>query len=326
MESGRRGHSKNRQTLGPRKRSPTKASKGQESWPRRWLQRPATWVITVSLAALIGAIAQWLPSRYGPIVEDRLSGEAPLHVLAHYERQADQGVTWAIPQQLEVSSPEAPLDFASSGIEAFDRWVTSNGGIDVGVSHIKLVVTGRRNQPVVITGMNAHVLRRAEPLRKTLFWGASEGSADTINVGFNLDEVNPIARRVAEDLESLAEPYFANHAVTVAKGEQLVFNIVARTDRCDCLWEIVLNMVVDGKAITMTVRDTTEPFRVTAFAPEFSMYEAIYRADLERGRFVRVEPTTFCTVGNTPCSDLPVESFECPAQDLKPYCLVGRSR
>jgi hypothetical protein len=256
-------------------------------------------------------------------VEDTLSGEAALHVLAHYERQADQGATWAIPQRLEVSSAEAPLDFASSGIEAFDRWARSNGGTDVGVSHIKLVVTGRRNNPVLITGMRAHVLRRDEPLQQTLFWGASEGVADTINLGFNLDEVNPVARRIAADLESLEEPYFANHAVTVGKGEQLVFNIVARTQRCDCLWEIVLDMVVDGKAVTMTVKDDAEPFRVTALAPEFSMYDAIYRADLAVGRFVRVQPTTFCTVGNTLCSELPVGSFECPAQDLKPYCLVG---
>jgi len=144
------------------------------------------------------------------------------------------------------------LSEATNLVEEFNEWMRERGGVDVGFSFIKLIVTGQRHSGVVITGMRAKT-NCGHPLHGALFYGPSEGERENIQIGFNLDEVNPIARE-GNPNKQIGEPgylgrsYFKSHTVSLALGEDQAFSIVAATEHKYCSWYIDITVFVDGRS------------------------------------------------------------------------------
>jgi hypothetical protein len=227
------------------------------------------------------------------------SGQGALRLDAAYNR-APESIMWATAQSLPpeddavIQAPNlAGNDPAQSKIAAL---LVKRGGVKIESdeteenrehSQVRLVVTGQHERPVLITGLRANVLRRERPLSGAIVYGPPQGAGENVQVGLDLDSRTPSARSF-DDMQFLAEPYFAAHHVSVKPGEQVVFTVRAFTSKCYCEWELLVNAVVDGKDQVFSVKDGDRPFRTTAFA---TAYKTIYSFDFFGGnRFVKLPP------------------------------------
>jgi hypothetical protein len=226
------------------------------------------------------------------------SGQGALRLDGAYNR-SPTGIIWALRRPLPPGDDpviEAPNlagnEPAQSKIAAL---LVKRGGVKIerddaegGREHsqVRLVVTGQHERPVLITGLRASVLRRERPLSKTLVYGPPQAGRDNVQVGLDLDSLTPSARSF-DDKQSLAEPYFTAHHVSVKPGEQVVFMVRAFTSKCYCEWELLVDTVVDGKDQVFSVKDGDQPFRTTAFA---TAYETTYSFNFYVGRFAKLPP------------------------------------
>ena len=114
----------------------------------------------------------------------------------------------------------------------------------------------------------------------------------------DLDEAVPVAKRMQNG--ELREPFFVDQTVELGRGEWHTFEILARTSKYFSTWEIRLDLLVDGRPRTMTIRDRrNQPFRTTAWS---SSYEAafllgqIVPGSQDVSEFVSVEPAKACAI------------------------------
>jgi hypothetical protein len=215
----------------------------------------------------------------------RSAGHAALKVMAEYN-WTTASIIWALPGQLGPEDEEVveqPWDDANvdypSQIEAV---LAKRDGVKVTFdstednrkhSQLRLIVIGQTDAPVLISGIRAHISKRAPPLSGTLIYLEPQGEGSNIQIGFDLDSPNPVARTFDQNMD-MKEAYFANRHVSVKKGEQVVFAIRAYTSRCYCEWELLVDVVVDGKKETLTVKDGKKSFRTTALTDSYrTIYE-----------------------------------------------------
>jgi hypothetical protein len=187
------------------------------------------------------------------------------------------------------------------------------GGIDVDVSFIKLIVVGNRQAGVTITGMQAKVEKRGPPLRGAFFYAPPEGERENAQVGFDLDEAVPIARLVEPnknlgDRGYLGGEYFMNRSVDLALGEVQVFNVVVTTTSYYYAWYIEMEVKAGGRTQYIRVDRRTEeklppfPFEISARADSrdnkkgsFAVYKELYVLDRSANPagFIRVTRQTY---------------------------------
>jgi hypothetical protein len=102
----------------------------------------------------------------------------------------------------------------------------------------------------------------------TLFEDPPAGGEDSIRLSFNLDLPEPIAMVSEEvDGEWVERPYFADHTVSLADGEQQVFTIQLSTEMATCAVELELEVLEGKEVVVQRVNDGGDPFRVTADLP-----------------------------------------------------------
>jgi hypothetical protein len=293
---------------------PVRPLQAAVQWSRSRLRRFATAVLLPVFLALITSIvaSNYVSSR----VFDRafLGGTDPVTTKAFYDRDMDvQGLTWALPQGLGQLPPDEEflLSTATNSVDEFNAWIRERGGVDVGYSFIKLIVTGQRHRGVVITDMQAKPTCRA-PLNGALLYAPAESERENIQLGFNLDEKEPIAREGNSDKKIgergyLGRDYFNTHTVPISLGEDQVFRIVAATERHYCSWFIDMTILADDRTRHVTVgykRDgeqTQRPFEITALLdprtaePGLSTYNEFYRLQQEPNPagFTLVDPRTY---------------------------------
>jgi hypothetical protein len=217
---------------------------------------------------------------------------------------------WETPDQRGGDSTFAFERVIPSGMGArsfpdnWNTWAPSNGGVQVETAANKIVVQGRRPGVVSIVGMRAHVLSRSQPIAGTLLFSPPQGPSANVSLGFDLDAPDLTARMVDEDGVLSKRPYFASHQVTVSKGESIAFSVAASTKACDCTWEAVLDLVVEGTRKPWVVRPSNGPFRVTAYA---RAYGAVYEYDVTNttptgNGLVYQDPRVFCASAGSPCA------------------------
>jgi hypothetical protein len=146
---------------------------------------------------------------------------------------------------------------------------------------------GRRNSPVLVTGMRALIERRNPPSPNMIAIGSGgESGAPVGKVGFDLDEANPVARIVPDaptGTAPLGPPYFGEFTVTLANREQQVFQVIANTAENDVEWTIELAIQVDGEERRFEVDNNGQPFRTSVRIHELSRYERVWYCDFEEG-------------------------------------------
>jgi hypothetical protein len=266
-----------------------------------------TVLATTAATGLVGAASGWFDR-----VRATVSNEQPVRPFVLLERdQQIQGETWVFPQAISMTQPDRKvLAGAYDHIDEFRDWARSHGGVDPSITVLKLVVEGQTKHSVRVIGMRVGIDRRQAPVTGTLLHAGTEQGDDITQVGFDLDENDPVARTVREEGPSVdnyfGAPYFsARQTKTLAQGEQEVFQITARTLKSYVEWHIELKLLLDGQEQTMKVRPadrnigTTALRRVGSGTPQertnYAAYKVLYVMDfnqLSKG-FVQQDPSTY---------------------------------
>jgi hypothetical protein len=279
----------------------------------------------LAVVALITAVAEGLGAGFLDFgksaadgLSDKVSSGPAISVVAIVERdQSVQGETWILPEPLSpgstdlamLANPFGSTDGSEGDIEPFRSWMRGLGGADPGVTFLKLIVEGQRKSTTLrIVNMKADVVKRTQPLTGTLLLATGEGGGAITELGFNLDENEPIARTIVDDGEKFGRPYFGTEQTkTLARGEQEVFQITAKTTRSYVEWCVEISLLIDGKVEAIKHCPSGLPARTSAFnvragpTPEngddtdYAAYRSLYSWTFEpnRGRFHKEDPATF---------------------------------
>jgi hypothetical protein len=197
--------------------------------------------------------------------------------------------SYAFPQRLILSPAQLEsLNRLTPDDPQYDSWFTSRGGVVPSPAVLKLVVEGNRPHPVLIIDMGI-VDRCTEALSGTLFSnGGYGGSVDDLGVSFDLDLPRPVPVNGAA-----GGSYFAAHSVSLQRGEQEIFEVVANSTRY-CQYDITLTVVDGTKTLTEVASDNGHPFKITGNLPQ-GQYKALYVGATAPGAyapFVRENPVT----------------------------------
>ncbi|WP_433221575.1 hypothetical protein ACQP00_21025 [Dactylosporangium sp. CS-047395] len=277
-----------------------------------------TFVVGV-VAALAVSVAAMLTDFGKSVVEDAADAPA-IAVTAIVERDQNiQGETWILPDPLQplpqddalLSNPYGQQSDKDAGnIEPFRAWARTHGGADPEVTFLKLIVEGRRRSTIRVINVSAVVMDRKEPLSGTLLAAGPEGGGALTQIGFNLDENDPVARTVDEDTGEFGKPYFsATETKTLDRGEQEVFQITASTHRAFVQWCVEVKLLIDSKIQTHRKCPESGPLRTTAFKWKAGVaikdrtghdidtgaYQSLYTWAFDQypNRFVRKDPQQF---------------------------------
>ncbi|MFI5688471.1 hypothetical protein [Streptomyces sp. NPDC051636] len=185
-------------------------------------------------------------------------------------------------------------------------WTRDHGGAEAPDSLIKLVLEGRRKDPVKVIEMEAVKQQCRAPLQGTAIVGYTAGGEENVGLLFDLDSPRPVAKEppaVAMETEKIDSSklgnYFDNHSVALDYGEKQTFTIKAYSLKsfCDFVIEIT---VIDGNSTAMQKADDAgQTFRVTARRP-YREYAALYvggaktaQCDLPGAGWLRQDPSTY---------------------------------
>ena len=105
-----------------------------------------------------------------------------------------------------------------------------------------------------------------------LAYCAPAGDVGAIGVIFNLDEEEPVARKLPEPGNlAYGEPYFdRGNVIHLVKGEIQPFMLVGLTTRREYVeWEVEAQVVIDGNGADDHDQRQGLAFRVTGVAPRY---------------------------------------------------------
>ena len=240
---------------------------------------------TAVLGAFAGVGATWV---FAPgqevraqraVQEDQkaqASEKSPLRVKVAERWRIEDTFGWVLPNLLTPDQESRLLRTSDATDPA--TWITGAGGVRIGstlggggftFSRLRLAIECQWIKPVLVTEIRARV-RRSPPLSGALVWVGSEGGDEVVEIGFNLEEDDPVARVRVED-QKLGEPYTDRHAITLEPGEIVPLDISAQATRHYCEWDIEFTVQVDGAERTILVNNGGNPFRTTAFADRYGM-------------------------------------------------------
>lgn len=145
-----------------------------------------------------------------------------------------------------------------------ERWAVGQGGAFASGTPVRLTLIGQGQRTIVVQKVTAKVVQRAEPMAGTELGCESSGAKDPIPIGVDLDQPDPVARKLDEH-GTVTEPYFAGTVVELRSDESVVFDIVPTTVACTCSWQIELTYVDNGAAEVLTVNGVDDqPFRTAS--------------------------------------------------------------
>ena len=254
--------------------------------------------VAIILAALITASVTLFTQRRW--LHSFLTRRSSFAATARYQWLEEQSIVWALAGQLKPETQraiEVMRPFDPSGYRAIESALAKDDAVKIDslvitpdfqptFSPVQLIVQGG-TLPVAIRDIRANIVTWQSPLSGTLIFGPPQGEEPVVEIAFDLDSNDTIARRL-DDSGMPGKAYFADGFMTLQPSESMAFSIRAYTQEYYCEWEIEIDAVVRGKKRTLRVRDSDgRPFRTTAFAPS---YDVMYELDFEQGRFVRMPP------------------------------------
>lgn len=225
------------------------------------------WLAGVAAAVVATLIAAW-------ILADRPDpGEVPFKVAVEvYHSEADG---WVAPVAL---SKLAPIPRPSGVDEQSQRawysqwvsWLGTHGAVPASVSSVQIHVQGTSGAQVTLTGLQVKVVNRRPAVQGTWAGITIGGDYWYRFVDADLDQEPPkLTAELHEEWESSVRPHERRpirfpYKVSLSDAE--LFEVQARTERCDCEFVVELSWIFQDRSGTLTVDDKGKPFRVTGRA------------------------------------------------------------
>lgn len=235
--------------------------------PRRpFWARPLFWLGGIVVAALGVALTNLLVEQFGEALEVVTETGQPVNVdFVGVSEMSGRSVV--LPSDVAVDSDDVDSVNLMS-IEEREEWFRSQKAAHPSSLFLRLALSGNRSDPVRIMDITPVGTCEKPADAGTLFEDPPAGGEDSIRLSFDLDSQDPIAM-VSEDVngEWVDRPYFADHTVSLANGEQQIFTIELSTEIATCAVELELEVLEGKEIVTQRVTDGGDPFRVTADLP-----------------------------------------------------------
>ncbi|MER7519296.1 helix-turn-helix transcriptional regulator [Streptomyces sp. NPDC126499] len=184
---------------------------------------------------------------------------APLSAgVSSYNWAAPCGQYYVLDQEpRHVPPPPPPQDTRG--------WARALGGIDGGHMQLQLTVTGRTQEPVVLTALHVRVVERGTPLDRAAYsMGDGCGSGVTPQTfDVDLDAPRPYVKPVAGQDGDRVVPA-KDFPYKVATGDPQVLNLDVHTEEYAASWYLELHWSSGADKGVVRVDDGGEPFRTSA--------------------------------------------------------------
>ncbi|NKE55393.1 hypothetical protein FXN61_00530 [Lentzea sp. PSKA42] len=174
----------------------------------------------------------------------------------------------------------------SSGGEGFHSWFDKHGGTALESGFTNITVQGNSAKPVRITDIKI-ATECSPPISGTFLMGYTQGGGrETIKIGFNLDNPNPIPEQMTllnDGLQGSGVNYFAGQTIELASGETEVLTVGAYTKRQHCKFKLKLVVATEKGSFLQEIDSSGKKFEVTGMATAkenglpYSGYQKIYR-------------------------------------------------
>ena len=281
-------------------RTNTRSGDPTDSRGKRW-KHPVIWISSAVFTAVIGALATVLVTT-GLIntIHDRLAGGRHLVWTVEPEPQAVIGENWAFALPL-------PRGAVPPNNDSFYAWVAARHGLRVGRTDTRIELTNRRLAELRITELRAVIVQRGTAFHGTQIFGTTAGAGDIAQVGFRLDDLDPIARVKTNEPAYLSPngnvspgatgaPYFStNGDIVLDQGQTMTVMVTGFANRGEWFaWKIEATVRIGRSTTTETIDNNGKPFETTGSA---KAYQVEYYRDIGTP-FLRMPtgcpPATWC--------------------------------
>lgn len=188
---------------------------------------------------------------------------------------------------------------------AFADWYNEHGGSALSSGFINVTIRGNEAEEVRVSDLQI-IKSCGKPLRGSFFIGYTQGSGDTIRLGFDLDVPASTAETVANTsgrVRVTGESYFAAHTITLQRGEKETLAVGVFTKTYSCEFTLRLIVATSHGTFYQDVTYNGHPFVVSAMAEPldprypYSGYESVYVNKPSAGQvaphWARVDPATY---------------------------------
>jgi hypothetical protein len=261
---------------------------------RRWLRRPATWLITVATGAIGLLLTQVITGVPAQLInpdwaKDLLRRGPDFFVAAKIVDRDDNGFSMVVPHDYQPDPKFLTMAGAAADPE-FGQGLYEAGGVRMSPINLEVVVTGHRNQEIRILDIRPVIITRTDPMGGSAFLLPGQGESDILEMVIDFDAPNPIARERVNEAGSgepdLGQPYFNKHKITLRDNEQEVITFPIRVTRHYVEFDLRFDYLVGTEEKSLTVDNDGEHFRVTGLRtgtdPESLPYQRVY---IMRGDF-----------------------------------------
>lgn len=226
---------------------------------------PARWRFRSGLAAA-AVVALVVPGAY-LVARDgekepragEVAAPAPLSAgISSYNWAEPCGQYYVLDQKPEhVPPPPPPQDTRP--------WARALGGIDGGHMQLQVTVTGRTQEPVVLSRLSVRVVERDRPPERAAYsMGDGCGSGITPQTfDVDLDAPRPYVKAVAGQDGDRVVPA-KDFPYKVATGDPQVLNLDVHTEEHAVAWYLELEWSTGDRKGTVRIDDGGEPFRTHA--------------------------------------------------------------
>ncbi|XTZ18649.1 hypothetical protein ACQSSU_15400 [Micromonospora echinospora] len=209
--------------------------------------------------------------------EQEAAGKPPVTATAAYRPKVDDVLGWAFAQPLSREREKALL--ANTDPDGPGEWATAAGGVHLsamdlpgfagaGFTRLRITLRGQHLRTVQVTEIRAKVHRSSPPPAGALIFRGAQGGGPLIEVGFELDAPNPVARIPSAD-GGLGVPYLDQNSLTLEPQEVVSLDVTARSRRHLHEWTIEMTLLVDQEERNLRIDSGSGPFRTSAFAERY---------------------------------------------------------
>ncbi|MDX2291978.1 MULTISPECIES: helix-turn-helix domain-containing protein [Streptomyces] len=217
--------------------------------------------------AAVAVVALVVPGAYLVVARDgekeprggAVAAPAPLNAgVSSYNWAAPCGQYYVLDQKPEhVPPPPPPQDTRP--------WARALGGVDGGHMQLQVTVTGRTQEPVVLSRLGVRVVERGRPPERAAYsMGDGCGSGVTPQTfDVDLDAPRPYVKAVAGQDGDRVVPA-KDFPYKVATGDPQVLNLDVHTEEHAVAWYLELEWSTGDRKGTVRIDDGGQPFRTQA--------------------------------------------------------------
>ncbi len=239
-------------------------------WPKRYIVGAAGIMITALLTLVATGVIPKITGQFvnGPQLEDRLR-PGPEITVNESVFNPFEGVPLLPkvapgsyqPARKLISALAHPMAATSYALQ---KQIRDAGGVSIQYTYIRLVLQGNRNEPILILNVHPVQLRRTHPLNGVLFDVGPQGEANTIQMGFDLDQLALQALSINKNTLTKV-PYFQSHSIRLADGEQAVLVVQAQTFCYSAQFKLAIDYEIGGQSKEVIISNNGGPFEVTGY-------------------------------------------------------------